>query len=63
VNFVDVWRRAAGFVDRIFKGARPSELPVEQAAKFDAIVNLRTARALRLTIPPKVLIRADTRIE
>jgi len=63
VNFVDAWRRAAGFVDRIFKGARPSELPVEQAGKFETIVNLRTARALRLTIPQKVLIRADTIIE
>jgi putative ABC transport system substrate-binding protein len=63
VNFPDVWRRAAGFVDRIFKGAKPSELPVEQAGKFDTVVNLRTAKALRLTIQPKGLLRADTVIE
>jgi putative ABC transport system substrate-binding protein len=63
VNFQDVWRRAAGFVDRIFKGAKPSELPIEQAGKFDTVVNLRTAKALRLTIQPKVLLRAETVIE
>ena len=63
VNFPDVWRRAAGFVDRIFKGAKPSELPVEQAGKFDTVVNLRTAKALRLTIQPNVLLRADTVID
>jgi len=63
VNFPDAWRRAAGFVDRIFKGAKPSALPVEQAGKFDTVVNLRTANALRLTIQPKVLLRADTVIE
>jgi ABC-type uncharacterized transport system substrate-binding protein len=50
-------------VDRIFKGAKPSELPMEQAGKFDTVVNLRTAKTLRLTIPPKVLLRADTIIE
>jgi putative ABC transport system substrate-binding protein len=63
VNFPDVWRRAAGFVDRIFKGAKPSELPIEQAGKFDTVVNLRTAKALRLAIQPKVLLRAETVIE
>ena len=63
VNFPDVWRRAAGFVDRIFKGAKPSDLPVEQAGKFDTVVNLRTAKALGLTIHPKVLLRAETVIE
>jgi putative tryptophan/tyrosine transport system substrate-binding protein len=63
VNFPDVWRRAAVFVDRIFKGAKPSELPMEQPAKFDTVVNLRTAKALRLTLPHKVLLRADTVIE
>ena len=63
VNFPDVWRRAAGFVDRIFKGAKPADLPVEQAGKFDTVVNLRTAKALRLTIQPKVLLRAETVIE
>ena len=63
VNFPDVWRRAAHFADRIFKGAKPGELPMEQPAKFDTVVNLRTARALKLTIPPKVLLRADRVIE
>jgi putative ABC transport system substrate-binding protein len=63
VNFPDVWRRAAGFVDRIFKGAKPAELPMAQPGKFDTVVNLRTAKTLRLAIPQKVLLRADTVIE
>ena len=63
VNFPDVWRRAAHFADRIFKGAKAADLPMEQPAKFDTVVNLRTARALKLTIPPKVLLRAETVIE
>lgn len=63
VNFRDVWRRAAGYVDRIFKGARPADLPMEQPGRFDTVVNLRTAKTLRLTIPPGVLARADTVIE
>jgi putative ABC transport system substrate-binding protein len=63
VNFPDVWRRAAGYAHRILKGARPAELPMEQAGRFDTVVNLRTARALRLTIQPKILLRAETVIE
>jgi len=63
VNFPDAWRRAAGFVDRIFKGAKPADLPMEQAGTFESVVNLRTARALRLTIHPKVLLRAGLVIE
>lgn len=63
VNWPDVWRRAAEYVDRIFKGARPGELPMAQPGKFDTVVNLRTAKALRLTIPNKVLMRAETVIE
>ena len=63
VNFPDAWRRAAVFVDRIFKGAKASELPMEQPEKFETVVNLRAAKALRLTIPSKVLLRADTIIE
>ena len=63
VNFPDTWRRAAGFVDRIFKGAKPAELPMEQPVKFETVVNLKTAKMLRLTIPRKVLHRAETVIE
>jgi ABC-type uncharacterized transport system substrate-binding protein len=63
VHFPDVWRRAAGYVDRIFKGAKPGELPMEQPGKYDTVVNLRTAKALRVTIPPTVLLRAETVIE
>ena len=63
VNFPVVWRRAAVIVDRIFKGGNPAELPMEQPAKFDTVINLKTAKTLRLTVPPRVLLRADTVIE
>jgi putative tryptophan/tyrosine transport system substrate-binding protein len=63
VDFPAVWRRAAGFVDRIFKGARPADVPMQQPEKFDTVVNLRTAKVLRLAIPPRVLQRADRVIE
>ena len=63
VDQVDLFRRAASYVDRVLRGAKPAELPVQLPTKFEMAVNLKTAKALGLTVPPSILLRADEVIE
>jgi len=62
-NLADMYHRGAYFVDKILKGAKPADLPVEQVTRFELVLNLKTAKALELTIPKSVLLRADEVIQ
>jgi putative ABC transport system substrate-binding protein len=59
VDYIDLYRHAAGYVDKILRGAKPSDLPVQQATKFEFVINLKAAKQIGVTIPQSVLYRAD----
>ena len=62
-NVREAWRRTAAHVDKILKGAKPSDVPMEQPTTFDLVINLKTAKAIGLTVPPSLLLQAETQIE